>query len=149
MSEFRVDLPNTRAVNNDVISGGQPTRSQLEAAKQAGARTVINLRPIGEFSDYDEAAAAAELGLRYVHIPVAGAADLTRENAVALDQALSDKQDRPAVVHCGSGNRVGALFALRARHVAGDLPETALQRGLDAGLNPDSSLFAATRDALA
>lgn len=148
MSESELDLPNARAVSDGVLSTGQPTRAHLEAARQAGTRTLINLRPAGEFSEFDEAAFAADLGLRYIHIPVAGPQDLSRENAQALDRALSDEQATPAIVHCGSGNRVGALFALRARYVAGLSLDRALQAGVDAGLNPESKLYPATRQAL-
>lgn len=148
MSQSELDLPNERRVEAGILSTGQPSRADLEAARRAGTRTIVNLRPDREFSEYDEAAAAAELGLRYVHIPVAGPQDLTRENAQALDRALDGEQAAPALVHCGSGNRVGALFALRARHVAGESVDRALQAGVDAGLDRTSTLYAATRQAL-
>lgn len=148
MVESELNLPNERTALDGVLSAGQPSRADLEAARRAGTGTVVNLRPDGEFFEYDEAAVAAEMGLRYVHIPIAGPQDLTLENAQALDRALSEEQAKPAIVHCGSGNRVGALFALRSRHVAGESADRALQNGVDAGLDPESSLFAATRQAL-
>lgn len=38
------------------------------------------------------------------------------------------------IVHCGSGNRVGALFALRAFHDEGYDLESAMEKGGLAGL---------------
>ena len=40
----------------------------------------------------------------------------------------------PAMVHCASGNRVGAMLALKAAWIDGASPEEALQLGVDAGL---------------
>lgn len=148
MSDSKTALPNARAIDTSATSAGQPSEAQLQAASDNGVRTVVNLRPAGEFKDYDEAALAADLGLRYVHIPVAGPEDLTTENAEHLHRALAREDDRPVIVHCGSGNRVGALVAYRERHILGRDKETAVQKGLDAGLNPDSPLYEATRKAL-
>lgn len=146
MPESELDLPNQHIADGGVLSAGQPSRANLEAASRAGARTVVNLRLEGEFAEFDEAGVAADLGLRYVHIPIGGAPDLTLENAQALHRALS--AGMPAIVHCGSGNRVGALFAVRARYIADKSVDQALQIGVDAGLDRESSLFAATREAL-
>jgi protein tyrosine phosphatase (PTP) superfamily phosphohydrolase (DUF442 family) len=64
---------------------------------------------------------------------VAGAADLTAEKAQELAAALEG--DGPALVHCASSNRVGALLALRAFYVAGASPSDALETGRRAGLS--------------
>jgi protein tyrosine phosphatase (PTP) superfamily phosphohydrolase (DUF442 family) len=73
--------------------------------------------------------------MRYVHIPVAGADGLTRENVELLHSALAEARDEgPVLLHCGSGNRIGALLALRAAWIEGSDPYTALQYGLGTGL---------------
>ena len=54
------------------------------------------------------------------------------QNAANLDQILSD-YDGPVLVHCGSGNRVGALLALRQSLLGAD-DEDALAYGKSAGL---------------
>jgi hypothetical protein len=38
------------------------------------------------------------------------------------------------MLHCGSGNRIGALFALMAFHLEGESADRALQVGREAGL---------------
>ncbi len=51
----------------------------------------------------------------------------------ALDAALS-AAGTPVLVHCGSGNRVGALFALRAAWLQGVAPAEAVALGKAAGM---------------
>lgn len=130
----RIEIDNARTPLPGVLSGGQVTADDLAAAAAAGYRTVINLRTPEEPLDWDEPAKVAELGMRYVSLPtIAGAEGITREKAEKLAQAL-DEAERPLVLHCGSGNRVGALFALMAFYLDGKDPETALKIGRDAGL---------------
>ena len=124
-------LPNGRHPFPDVITGGQPSTEQLEAAAARGYRTIIDLRPAAEGGRSAEE--AVRLGLRYVAIPVAGEDGLTDDNARALATALGEAE-RPAIVHCASGNRVGALFALVAYRVEGRSAGEALEIGRAAGL---------------
>ncbi len=131
---LEIDIPNARMPLEGVLTGGQPTAEQLAAAAGAGYRTVVNLRTPGELSSWDEASKAAELGLRYVAIPIAGADDLTADNARKLAELVDDPQALPVMVHCASGNRVGALFAVKAFHVDGEDAERALEIGREAGV---------------
>jgi len=129
------EIPNARSPLDGVWSGGQPTAEQIGEAAEAGFRTVINLRGAGEPGYEWEAEAVERLGLRYVHIPVAGAAGLTRENVERLDVALRDAlPNGPVLLHCGSGNRIGAMLALREAWLRGATSNEALRLGLAAGL---------------
>ena len=51
-----------------------------------------------------------------------------------LDAALAAAEPGGVLVACGSANRVGAAFALRAVTVAGADPEAALELGRAAGM---------------
>jgi len=126
-------LPNPHQPLDGVLSGGQPSAEQLADAAAAGFKTVINLRMPGERGSDDEASLVAGLGMTYVHLPINGAEGMTEENARALDEALA-AAERPAMLHCGSGNRVGGLLALRAHHVDGLGLDEAMAFGLDSGL---------------
>jgi uncharacterized protein (TIGR01244 family) len=127
-------VPNQKAPAPGAISGGQPSREQLVASRDAGYRTVMNLRTPGEGGAIDdETALVAELGMDYVSIPIAGAAGLTRDNVEAFARAL-EAAERPVLIHCGSGNRIGALFALKAFYLDGKSAEEALSIGRASGL---------------
>lgn len=110
-----VEFPNATELRPGVWGGGQPTREQLQAAAAAGVKSVVNLRPLTEEGAWDERAYVEELGMRYVHIPVAGPAEITEENADLLAAVIDDAQARPVLIHCASGKRAGALFALAQR----------------------------------
>lgn len=123
-----------------LYTAGQPSAAELQQAAAAGVTTLIDLRQPDEARGFDETAAAERLGLRYVRIPVAGAAGLTEANAQALRTALAQSQG-PVLLHCASGNRAGALLALlQARE--GASVDDALTFGRAAGM---TSLEAPTR----
>ena len=126
-------LPNPRQPLENVLSGGQPSAEQLADAAEAGFTTVINLRMPGERGADDEATLVENLGMTYVHLPINGAEGITEENARALDEALA-AADGPTMLHCGSGNRVGGLLALRAHYVNGLGIEEAIAYGKESGL---------------
>ena len=116
-----------------LLTGGQPTDEQLAALAEAGYQTIINLRQPDEKGTVGEAETVAELGMKYISLPIEGVADLTEEKANAL-AAVLEEADRPALLHCGSGNRVGALLALKAFWVDGAGAEEAMEVGQSAGL---------------
>lgn len=113
-------------------TGGQPSRDDLVRLKSEGVRTIIDLRGPQEDRGYDEAAEARCLGLEYIALPIAGKDDISPEKAKALGELL-EAQDGDVLLHCASGNRVGALLALDAM-ARGASREEALELGRKAGL---------------
>ena len=126
-------VPDLRVVNERTISAGQPTAEALAQAKALGVELVVNLRSLEEDPGFDERATVESLGMRYVHIPMKGGESLTQENLAAFAQALSSTSGG-ALLHCRTGNRVGALWALDAAHNRGKSVEEALAEGRQAGL---------------
>ncbi len=129
-----IPLPNARQAAPGLLTGGQPTDEQLRAAAAAGYKTVINLRPGSEMAGIDESGLVESLGMDFVSIPVGGGADLTEDTARRLDRALAHAKPGPVIIHCASGNRVGALLALRANLIQGQPAAEALNFGKAAGL---------------
>lgn len=129
-----IPLPNAREPAPGLLTGGQPTDEQLRAAAAAGYKTIINLRPAAEMPGVDESGLVDSLGMDFVSIPIGGGADLTEENARRLDRALSLAKPGSVMIHCASGNRVGALLALRANLIQGVPGSEALSLGKAAGL---------------
>lgn len=127
-------LANAHEPAPGLLTSGQITQAEMDALARAGYTTFVSLRlPDEEGAGWEEAYAAAQ-GVAFTRIPVAGEEGLTRENVEALDRVLDAAGGMHAVVYCGSGNRVGALLALRARWLDGATQENALALGRAAGL---------------
>lgn len=125
-------LPNRTEPLPGITSSAQPDAAALEAIADEGYVAVIDLRGPDEDRGLDEQSAVESLGMRYVSLPVANASALTYENANALDEILSGI-DGPVLLHCSTGNRAGALLALRER-LNGASAEDALAVGKAGGL---------------
>lgn len=116
----------------NLVTGAQPSKAQLEKLKSAGITKVIDLRGPDEETPFDEKAEAEKLGLEYVSLPISGAADVTSKNARKLHKLLQGNE--PVFLHCASGNRAGALLAVRAHEIQGKPVEESLEFGRAAGL---------------
>lgn len=92
----------------------QGTVADLAKAKAAGVTAIINNRPDGEEpgqpSAAENAAAAADLGLGYSHIPVAPGQYALDE--VRAFQAAMTAADGPVLAHCKTGTRSASLYAI-------------------------------------
>lgn len=144
-AEEWTDLSAGIEASDTVVVGGQPTADVLRQAADAGIKVVVNFRGESEDSGYDEAGAAAALGLTYLRVPVAGPQGLTPENVRLFDAVLQQIGDQPALMHCASGNRVGAIHALHAAKYRDMDAEAAIELGRKHGL---TSLEGAVREQL-
>ena len=115
-----------------ITAAGQPNENGLRELADSGYAAVIDLRTEGEDRGLDEQAVVESLGMDYISLPIDGRGAISFENAARLDQILG-KYDEPVLVHCGSSNRVGALFALREKMNGAD-DEDALAFGKSAGM---------------
>ena len=128
-----IGLRNARMPIVGLVTGGQPDEAQLDALIGAGFEHFISLRPTAEDgAGWEETTVGAPTV--FARIPIRGGADLTRENVEELDHLLNEAGDGATVLYCASGNRVGALLALRAAWIDGVAPEDALTLGRAAGL---------------
>ncbi len=125
----------------DVISAGQPDAAKIAEYADNGVAVIIDLRGATEDRGLeDEAATVEAAGMKYVPLPITGKEAISFENARRLDELL-EQSDGPVVVHCGSGNRVGALMALRAS-LRGASDEEALAVGEEYGMTRLSGVVA-------
>lgn len=131
-----VSLPNQNEPYHGLVTAGQPTTEQFAKLKPAGYSAVINLRPDSEPGYWDEQEEATRAVLLYTHIPIAGSDDLTRAKvekfAATLEQPMAKKGK--VLVHCASGNRAGAMVALKAHWIDGRSIDDSLDIGRKAGL---------------
>jgi Uncharacterized protein conserved in bacteria len=93
----------------DVATAGQPDAAAWGELARAGFKSVIDLREASEPRGHDEAAEVARAGLRYFLLPVSHQS-LRDRQFDELREFLRDPANRPALVHCQSANRVGALM---------------------------------------
>lgn len=107
----RAGIVNFSRVDAVVACGGATETSALDGLAKDGFKSVINLRLASEANANIElnAAHARSLRLNYIHIPFNAA----QPEPKVLDEflaAIADKANQPAYVHCGSANRVGAVW---------------------------------------
>ena len=114
------------------VSAGQPDSAVLSTFAEAGYVAVVDLRTDKEDRGFDEPATVMGLGMSYVSMPINSEVDINFEKAAELDQIISGFNG-PVLVHCASGNRVGALFALNNK-AQGSSDEEAIAAGKTAGM---------------
>lgn len=136
VSQLKVDLNavvelNTVRPVDGVTTAGQPDEAGFKVFADNGYAAVIDLRTAGENRGLEEPEVVESLGMDYINLPI-GRDGITFANAKAL-QSLIQAYDEPVLVHCGSANRVGALFAL-SEYLESEDAEAALEAGRAAGL---------------
>lgn len=103
------------AVGTDVFIGGQPTERALRAMRDSGVTTVINLRMPDEMQRavrFDEPKLVADLGMRYVHLPVRDGTDhpYTPATLAAFTEAMRSANGK-VLLHCTIAWRASHLWA--------------------------------------
>lgn len=120
------------------ISSGQPDEVALRSIADAGFTVVVDFRSTNEDRGLDEQKVVEELGMIYATLPISGPSDITFDNAAALNQIIAENEGR-VFLHCSSGNRVAALYALREK-LLGAANDDALAVGKVAGLTRFESI---------
>lgn len=135
---------NVTRVDATIMCGGATTPEAFPELKKRGFASVINLRKDDEpGADVPGArAAATAAGLKYVHIPV----DRTAPDPASVDAflgAVTDPANQPMYIHCGSANRVAALWLVKRVVVDGwDIPRAAEEATAIGLTNADLRKFA-------
>jgi uncharacterized protein (TIGR01244 family) len=136
-------VPDYVRVRPSLAIAGQPTPEAVAKLPGLGFRTVVNLRAEGEPGVAEEKAAVEAAGMRYVHVPVT-AATLKPEDVDAVARALADTPAGGVLLHCGSGNRAGGMWALLGMKDGQGL-DAALAEGRKAGLKSEVMVEAVRR----
>ncbi len=126
-----MDVVNWLQVEDGLYSAGQPGDAAWGDIAGLGVKTVVNLRPATEQPESEQPAVEAA-GMQYINIPVGSPNDLTADAAKRLIEIIDGANDG-VLVHCKSGNRVGALLALTAKE-RGKSADDALAYGRQGGL---------------
>jgi uncharacterized protein (TIGR01244 family) len=107
-------IVNFTKVDAVVACGGATETSALEGLKSDGFKAVINLRQASEpgANIAENEARAKALGLTYLHIPFNTQAP-EQKSVDDFLAAVANKANQPVYVHCGSANRVGAVWLVK------------------------------------
>src|ERR1700682_3317170 len=103
--------PNPGKINDGLYRGAQPNEQGLEELKKLGITTVVD-RPAEDPHKLKwERQQAEKLGMRFVHIPIAGFAAPTNEEVAQFLSLFRDSQQK-VFVHCLLGeDRTGVFVA--------------------------------------
>lgn len=112
--QTRAGITNFTKVDAVVACGGATETSALDGLKADGFKSVINLRLATEqgANIAENEAKAKALGMNYFHLPFSGASP----DPKIVDDFLtvvSNKANQPVYIHCGSANRVGAVWLVK------------------------------------
>ena len=101
----------TRVDATVACAGATPPEAMAEI-RARGFASIINFRTSGERgATVDAGQTAAEAaGLRYHHIPFR---EPSAEVAETFLATIGDPANQPAFIHCGSANRVGAMWLIK------------------------------------
>ena len=107
-------IVNFAHVETTVACAGATTPAALAEVKKMGYASVVNLRLASEpGADIDASAAAAKAaGLNFIHLPFNAASPdpMLVDNFI---EAVTDKKNQPAFIHCASANRAAALWLVK------------------------------------
>lgn len=129
---------NFSRVETTIACGGATSPEAMADLKKAGFVSVVNLRLAEEEgANVPESKAAAEkAGVRYIHLPFRVAspdADLVDR----FIEAVGDPKNQPVFIHCGTANRVAALWMIKRVKVDTWPVEKALDEAVAIGLTSD------------
>lgn len=119
-----------------VYLAGQPDEGEMPQLKEKGIKTIVTLRTEGEVP-WDEKAAVEAAGMTFVNIPFKGEEALTDEVFDKVRAVLKDEEQKPVLLHCGSSNRVGAVWMTHRVLDDGLGIDEALEEAKTAGLRSE------------
>lgn len=101
------NLPTLQVVNDTTLVSGELNAQAINELKAEGVVHIINFQASEELS-FDEAKACQAAGIGYTHVPIADVDALTQLNIMAFDKTLREQHGKKILMHCKTGNRVGA-----------------------------------------
>ena len=132
--------------DGSVYFAGQPQEAAFRRlAEDEGIKTVINTRRRSELENlgFDEIALIEELGMSYLELPFSYDS-FSAEDVDRFAEILA-ATDAPVLVHCGSSNRVGGLWACYLALYRDHELEESIRLGKAAGLRSSSMIDAVRR----
>ena len=106
-----IHVGNFERVSSTLMRGGAPSAKALKELKDAGVKTILNLRGDGAASRKEERS-AKEIGLDYYNIPM-GYTEPSLTKVSSILDIIRDPQKQPVYVHCLQGaDRTGMIVGI-------------------------------------
>lgn len=119
----------------DIYIAGRPDADGLAALKDRGVATVIDLRQDDQVGQED-LDAVEQASLVRVHLPMTSSG-ITDEQAETFLEVMKKHDGRPILIHCGGGNRAGAMYGLYLGATGKCTAEEAVTRAKQAGMRSE------------
>jgi len=139
-AELKVKPDALGATKNVTVCGttllcGQPSEADFKAAKERGIDVILTLRGTDEI-DWNEQAVAQQLGLDFKQVAFRAPETLTDEVFETTRKILNESaaSEQSVMMHCGSANRVGAIWLVHRVLDHGISLEQATQEAKQVGL---------------
>lgn len=130
-------MENVKKINNELTVAGQVTLEQLQQAAAEGYKSVLNLRSPDEQGFLrDEPQQAEAAGLQYVNIAVKPDEMTDEVTDKVLEQI--DQLPKPALIHCASSMRAGAMAFMNVATRQGMTSEQVFEKAIEAGFDCDA-----------
>jgi protein tyrosine phosphatase (PTP) superfamily phosphohydrolase (DUF442 family) len=135
LSGHPTEIPNLKMVSGRLLRGGQPTDQGLLLLKEAGVKTIINLRNEPILVEREKVS-AEKLGLKYISIPMYTVQEPERKQFQSFLSAVTNAGETPAFVHCFHGrDRTGTMVGAY-RISQGWTFDTAFKEMMTCGFRP-------------
>lgn len=135
-------IANYRLMEPALATSGRPSVDGLRQLSTMGFRTVVSLLSPAEGAAAEKEVVEAQ-GLRYVSVPIS-AETFGQADVDDVARVLDDPAARPILLHCASGNRVGAVWIVWRVQRGRPYPE-AEEEARTIGLHHPALLDAARR----
>lgn len=136
LEQARSRIPRLQAVSETLLRGGQPDEEGFSLLKQAGIKTIINLRGKGP-AEKQEKSLVKSLGLNYFNLPMRGSKRVPAAYPEQFLQLVNEPQLEPVFVHCKQGvDRTGAMVAIYRMRCQGWRPSAAYNEMIACGFHP-------------
>jgi len=122
-------------LDTTIACGGATSVDAIPELKKMGYRSIINVRMASEAGAAVEAEgeAARGAGMNYIHLPFNPQSPdpMLIDNFIA---AVTATDNQPAYIHCGSANRVGAMWFIKRVKLDGWETDRAMKEAEQIGL---------------
>ncbi len=132
-SEITSSIKNYNRATPLLATSGALNENAIRELAAKGIKTIINLRTVNEGS-IEEGKKATKAGIKYINIPISRN-NINNDEILAKFTKAMDSIKEPTLLHCGSGNRVGAMLT-RYYISKGMDTDTAFEMGRTAGMKP-------------